>query len=471
MGATEAHYGLSPLTFLTRLAGFAGQPVNSASLNLFRFLFGLFMFVEAIRFLLHQWVDTYLLSSAVLFKYPGLEWVRLLPGDWLYIHFCLIALLAIMVALGVFYRLAIVALTLSFGYVFLLEQALYLNQYYLLLTISFLLCFMPAERGFSIDTTRRRESFECLIPFWNIAALRFQFEVMLIYAGIVKLNPDWLRGEPLTLWLKQRTDIPVIGSWLGTPGLGETASIAVIALHLIGAPLLLIRKTRLAVFLLYVPFHLANSMLFHIGLFPWITLAGTLLFFDPDWPLEIWRRYQGGRETIHETSPKVAMPYRASALTLTIIVVFLVSQVLIPMRAVFYPGRASWTGEGDWFAWRMKLDDKVCTSTFTVTDLENGLRRTVNPEDHLNARQLELLPSNPDMLLQFAQHLQLVTFKSAEPDQVEVRAEIYCALNGRQAQLLVDNNLDLTQVERSWRHYTWIQPLTVALRETNKASQ
>jgi hypothetical protein len=459
------------LSFLTRHAGFADQLVNSASLNLFRFLFGLFVFVEAIRFLLHRWVDTYLLNSTVLFKYLGLEWVQLLPGDWLYIHFGAIALLAIMVALGVFYRLAIVGLTLSFGYVFMLEQALYLNQYYLLLTISFLLCFMPAERGFSLDTIRRRESLECLIPLWNIAALRFQFEVMLIYAGIVKLNPDWLRGEPLTLWLNQRMDIPVIGSWLGTPGLGETASIAVVALHLIGAPLLLIRKTRLAVFLLYVPFHLANSMLFHIGLFPWITLAGTLLFFDPDWPLKVWHRYQGGREAIHETSPKVATPYRTSGLTLTIIIVFLVSQVLIPARALFYPGRASWTGEGDWFAWRMKLDDKACTSTFTVTDLETGRRTTVNPEDHLNARQLELLPSNPDMLLQFAQHLQRVRFKPAELDQVKVTARIYCALNGRQAQLLIDEHLDLAQVERSWRHYSWIQPLTVTLRETNNASQ
>lgn len=429
------------------------------------------MFVEAIRFLLHRWVDTYFLSSAVLFKYPGLEWVRLLPGDWLHIHFGAIALLAIMVALGVFYRLAIVGLTLSFGYVFLLEQALYLNQYYLLLTISFLLCFMPAERGFSLDTIRRRDPLECLIPFWNVAALRFQFEVMLIYAGIVKLNPDWLRGEPLTLWLNQRMDIPVIGPWLGTPGLGETASIAVVALHLIGAPLLLIRKTRLAVFLLYVPFHLANSMLFHIGLFPWITLAGTLLFFDPDWPLKIWRRYLGGHESIHQTLPKVPMHYRTSLLSQTVIIAFLALQVLIPMRALFYPGRASWTGEGDWFAWRMKLDDKVCTSTFTVTDLETGRRTTVNPEDHLNARQLEHMPSNPDMLLQFAQHLQRVRFKPAEFDQVKVTARIYCALNGRQAQLLIDENLDLTQVTRSWKHYTWIQPLIVPLRETNRSSQ
>jgi hypothetical protein len=429
------------------------------------------MFVEAIRFLLHRWVDTYFLSSAVTFKYLGLEWVQLLPSEWLYVHFGLIALLALLVALGLFYRLAIVCLTLSFSYVFLVEQALYLNQYYLLLTISFLLCFMAAERGFSLDTIRRRESLERSVPFWNIAALRFQFEVMLICAGIVKLNPDWLRGQPLTLWLNQRVDTPFIGPWLGTSGLGETASIAVIALHLIGAPLLLIRKTRLAVFLLYVPFHLANSMLFHIGLFPWITLAGTLLFFDPDWPLKVWCRYKDGHESINQTSPKVRMHYKTSPLTLTVIIAFLALQVLIPMRALFYPGRASWTGEGQWFAWRMKLDDKVCTSAFTVTDLATGRHIIVNPEDHLNARQLQLMPSNPNIVLQFAQHLERTTFKSSEVDQIEVRAKIYCGLNGRKAQLLVDDNLDLTQVVRSWRHYTWIQPLTVPLRDTNQASQ
>ena len=62
------------------------------------------------------------------------------------------------------------------------------------------------------------------------------------------------------------------------------ASYGVIALHLIGAPLLLFRRTRLYVIAIYFVFHLMNVVLFRIGIFPWMTMAATLLFLEPDWP-------------------------------------------------------------------------------------------------------------------------------------------------------------------------------------------
>jgi hypothetical protein len=330
---------------------------------------------------------------------------------------------------------------------------------------------MPAQRGFSVDSVLRGKPLESSVPRWNITVLRFQLEVMLIYAGLVKLNPDWLQGEPLGLWLSQRSDLPVIGPWLDTPGLAETASLAVIALHLIGAPLLLVRKTRLAVFLLYVLFHLANSMLFHIGIFPWITLAATLLFFDPDWPREIWLRLQDRIETTQETYGGRSTYFYVRPLTLAVIAIFLAFQVVFPMRAVFYPGRASWTGEGDWFAWRMKLDDKVCTSAFFIYNLETGQMKEADADDHLNERQIQLMVSNPDMLLQFVKYLERTVFTNSHPEKIEVRADISCALNGREAQSLVDENVDLTTKTRSWRHYDWILPLAVPLQEANHTRQ
>lgn len=448
----------------TRLFTAAGRPVCGASLNVFRFCFGLLIFAESTRFFLHHWIDDYLLSRPILFKYPGFEWVSLWPGNWLYVHFGLMAVLALMVALGLFYRLAIILLTLCFGYVFLLDQALYLNQYYLLLTLAFLLCFMPAERGYSLDSVRRRQPLISSVPLWNIQALRLQMELMLIFAGLVKVNPDWLRGEPLSLWLMQRSDIPLIGSWLSTPGLGQAASLVVIALHLVGAPLLLWRKTRLAVFLLYLLFHISNSWLFHIGLFPWITLAGTLLFFDPDWPRQIWR----GLENSHmpEFTQPVSKPFlfRVRSFTFLVLVIFFVLQVLVPMRGFLYPGRASWTGEGDWFAWRMKLDAKTCDSTFAVVDRKAGWRRDVDPKEILSKRQSELMTRNPDMILQFARYLERDAPEGADRDDFEVSARIFCSLNGREPQLLIDPDFDLTSADSSWRHYDWIEPLVVPLR-------
>jgi hypothetical protein len=112
----------------TGLLTAAGRPVCSSSLNFFRFCFGLLLFAESARFFLHNWIDDYYLSRPFLFKYWGFEWVSTPPGNWLYLHFGMMAILALMVALGLFYRLAIVLLTLSFSYVFLLDQALYLTN-------------------------------------------------------------------------------------------------------------------------------------------------------------------------------------------------------------------------------------------------------------------------------------------------------------------------------------------------------
>lgn len=459
MQAIAAREGQRPLSSCNRLVAFAGQPVDSSSLNLFRCLFGLLVFAESTRFFLHGWIDSYFLLPPVLFKYHGFEWVSAWPGNGLYWHFGLVAVLALMVALGLFYRLAIVGLTLGFGYVFLLDQSIYLNQYYLLLTLGFLLCFMPAERGFSLDTLRHNKPGTFTVPHWTILVLRIQFEIMLIWAGLVKLNPDWLQGEPLTLWLAERSDLPLVGSWLVMPGLGQSASIGVITLHLVGAPLLLLRKTRFAVFLLYLSFHLANSLLFQIGLFPWITLLGTLLFFEPDWPRQIWHRLQGNETRRAVTSAPVTATFRVLPVTVVVIAGFLALQIIIPMRGVFYPGRASWTGEGQWFAWRMKLDDKSCSGMFTVANRTTESEREIEPGDYLNKRQLELMWSNPDMVLQFAQFIESLELVYAKPEEIEVRADIGCSLNGRPAQLLIDKTVDLTNVRRSWAHYDWIQPL------------
>ena len=61
----------------------------------------------------------------------------------------------------------------------------------------------------------------------------------------------------------------------------------VIALHVLGAPLLFFKKTRLPIFIIYILFHISNHHTFDIGIFPWMTIAATTLFFNPGWP-RVW---------------------------------------------------------------------------------------------------------------------------------------------------------------------------------------
>jgi vitamin K-dependent gamma-carboxylase len=245
----------------------------------FRVMFGLIMLVECWRFWSNGWIERHYIAPQFLFKYYGFEWVERWPGDGMYWHFAVLAVLSLLILLGVLYRLAAVLFFFGFTYVFLLDQARYLNHFYLVILISFLLMLVPANRAWR-DT----------VPAWSVWLFRLQFEVMYIYAGIVKINADWLRLEPMGMWLARRDDWPLVGELFLQDWVVALASYGAIALHIIGAPLLLVKATRGWVMAIYFAFHLMNHFLFNIGIFPWVAMAGTLLFLDPDWPKQLAAR-------------------------------------------------------------------------------------------------------------------------------------------------------------------------------------
>ena len=55
-------------------------------------------------------------------SYPGFSWVQPCPGIGMYVHFSVLMLLALAVALGYYYRLAMSLFGLGLTYVFLVEQ-------------------------------------------------------------------------------------------------------------------------------------------------------------------------------------------------------------------------------------------------------------------------------------------------------------------------------------------------------------
>jgi hypothetical protein len=451
---------------LQRFVALAREPVDAASTGVFRIVIGLLMVGEAVRWLSRGWVEEQFLAPAFLFKYHGFEWVPSVSGTGLHLLFVAIIALATLVTVGLWYRLAVVGLFVSFGYVFLLNQAIYLNQYYLLLLCLLLLCVMPADREYSVRARRLAQASR-VVPRWSVWALRWQFEVMLVYAGLVKLNPDWLAGQPLSLWFAgYETRLATISTWLSVPGAAVAASYAVVLLHLVGAPLLLWRRTRLVVFGFYLVFHLTNAVLLKIGLFPWITLAGTLMFFDPDWPRVVATRL-GFPE-----SPPAPRPAPGDASVPTrpwvtpFLGVFFFVQLLAPLWHLVYPGDVAWTHEGSMFAWRMKLDDRRGTARFIVRDPATGRTWEVDPHDLLPPRQAEQVATNPDMVLQFAHYLAGSWERERAVPNVEVRARVMCSLNGREPALLIDPDRDLARVERTWRHYDWILPLAASAPAT-----
>ena len=150
------------------------------------------MFFSILRFAAKGWIYDLYVKPQFFFAYPGFEWLKPLGASGMYFVFAALALSFLMVMLGLFYRVSSVAAFLLFTYVELLDRSNYLNHYYFISIVSFLLCFLPAHRFFSLDVKRKPSLKITHIPFWMTAAIKLQLGMVYFFAGVAKINYDWL---------------------------------------------------------------------------------------------------------------------------------------------------------------------------------------------------------------------------------------------------------------------------------------
>jgi hypothetical protein len=73
--------------------------------------------------------------------------------------------------------------------------------------------FLPANCYFSVDWDEKKRFQK--IPRWNIDILKLLLAIVYVYAGLAKLNSDWLlEAMPLKIWLPNNSNLPLIGSLL-----------------------------------------------------------------------------------------------------------------------------------------------------------------------------------------------------------------------------------------------------------------
>lgn len=141
------------------------------------------------------------------------------------------------------------------------------------------------------------------------------------------------------------------------------------------------------------------------------------------------------------------------------IIVWFSFQILFPLRHLLYPGSPSWNEEGHRFSWQMKLRDKRARAVFTVLDPATGVEWDITPRDLLERHQAGKVASRPDMVLQYAHYIARLFDEQEGITDVEVRVRVCASLNGRPAQLLIDPDVDLMQIERNLAHADWVLPL------------
>lgn len=433
-----------------------GQPTDIAALVMIRIAFGAVMLWEVWRYFDKGWIRRYWIEPEFHFTYLGFGWVKPWPGDGMYFHFLLLGGLAIMIALGFAYRLATVLFFLAFTYTFLLEQARYLNHFYLVILFSFLLILVPAHRCASFDTRLGWTRPSDTVPTWAIWIFRFQLGVVYVYGGIAKLNGDWLAGEPMRMWLANRSGYPLIGGLLDSEPAVWAFVYGGILFDLAIVPLLLWPRTRNFAFGLAVLFHLLNAVVWSIGIFPWMAIAMTTIFFPASWPRSMLRLPVYG-EAIEDADQPASAKRFGAAILATVLAVFVVLQLLVPLRHWLYPGPVTWTEEGHMFAWRMKLRSRSGTTVFFVSDGASAGRR-IDPEDYLTGWQRDDMDTKPDLILQFVDLLKR-RYSEAGEESVRITAESKVSVNGRRPQRFIDPEFDLATAPRSLAHKAWIEPL------------
>lgn len=437
-----------------RLAGALYRPLDIAGLAVFRILFGLMMFAGTLRFIANGWIQKLYVEPDFFFKYWGFHWVEVWPEWGLYLHFSALAVLALFIALGFCYRLSIVMFFLGFAYAELMDVSNYLNHYYFITLLSGLMMFMPLHRAWSIDAWLRPRIRAVSLPAWNTYLLRFQVAMLYFYAGLAKLEPDWLLyAQPLNIWLTSKTDTPIIGLWLDELWVHYAMSWGAFLFDTFIIAFMLNRRTRPFAFCVILLFHFLTHVFFNIGMFPIIMVVSVLVFFSPNWPRRWLSRF-----------PRLAIPEASipplswgRGLAVTAFASYCAFQFLFPLRHLLYPGTVLWNEEGMRFSWKVMLREKVGLVTYDLHDPATGRRWSVSPGDYLNNYQEREFATQPDLILQLAHHI-ADDYARRGYENLEVRTTAWVSLNGRPARLLIDPTVDLAKQSDSFARKDWIQP-------------
>ncbi|NMH28086.1 HTTM domain-containing protein [Flavobacterium silvaticum] len=438
---------------------YLSEQTDAATLAFFRLAFGLLMLGGIIRFWSMGWIRKFYIDPIFHFTYFGFSWVKPI-GEWTHLLFVICGLSAVAVAIGWKYRFAIIVFFLSFTYIELMDKTTYLNHYYFVSVISFLLIFLPANTLFSVDSFKNGTF--ATVPKWTVDCIKLLLGIVYFYAGLAKLNSDWLfDAMPLRIWLPGNMDLPLIGSWLNKIWVQYAFSWIGAVYDLLVPFLLLNRKTRFPAFIVVVIFHLLTRILFPIGIFPYIMIVSTLIFFDA----KLHRRFLVWLSNLLRLQSALLVSDKnhitdfssTGKIKLVVVSLFLMFQLVFPFRYLLYPDELFWTEEGYRFSWRVMLMEKAGYTEFTVKDAKTGNQIHVNNSNFLTAFQLKQMAFQPDFILEYAHFLHDNYEKRGMADP-QVYCKSYVALNGRLSRPYINPTVNLAKESESWRHKSWILP-------------
>ncbi len=439
---------------MLRAAFFNGLLVDNAPLVVFRVLFGALMVAESFGAIATGWVREVFVEPPHTFPLMGFESLRVLHGPWMYGYFAVMGGLAAGVMLGLRYRASATGLALLWSCAYLAQKSHYNNHYYLAAVVSWGMVLAPAHLRASLDERRGRVQRVEVMPALVRQSFQLLLGVVFTYAAIAKLYPGWLEGDYLRVNLGSKGDRWPLGALVVQPWFQTFTIYSAILFDALVVPGLVWRRTRLLAFLGLVGFNLFNSVVFRIGIFPYMVLAWTVFFFDAATVLKCFRWLprlaSTGQHAAREVG-NVAWPVRAG------LFVFFAVQVLLPLRHFLIPGDVLWTDEGHRMSWRMMLRTRWGDFALTALDRDTGEAWPIELDRYLSPTQLRRAAVSPEYILQLARLI--------ERDHVaegRTNVALYCrwsrvSVNGGEPGPLIDPSVDLTRARWSpFGHDDWV---------------
>ena len=426
--------------------------IDNSALVVFRIIFGFLIALEAIGAIFTGWIQNSLIEPKQTFNFIGFDFLQPLPGDGMLYYYALMGLFGLLVMVGYKYRISIIAYGIMWTGVYLMQKSSYNNHYYLLMLLCIIMAFLPANRFAAVDSRKNPSLRSISMPRWCWLVIVLQMLIVYTYAAVAKLYPDWLNGSFPAVLMKSKQDYWLVGEFLQQQWVHYSIASFGLLFDLLVIPLLLWKKTRIFVFVVAIFFHLFNSFIFHIGIFPYLALAIALFFF-PSEKINKW--FLRNKKEYYNLNEIIIPSYRKPLLV--ILSGWFIVQISLPLRHHFFQDNVLWTEEGHRLSWRMMLRSKSGESSFKVVAAGSQDTIYVDKANYLSRKQLRAINSKPDLIWQFAQRLKKEY--SEEGKEVQVFVDSKVSVNGRPYRQFIDPKVDLAAEKwYHFKHHAWILP-------------
>jgi len=385
------------------------------------------------------------------FNFIGFDFLQPLPGNGMYYYYIVMGIFGFCVMIGYRYRIAMSAFFVMWSATYLMQKSSYNNHYYLTALLSFLMIFQPANKYLSVDAQRNPSIKSIAVPYWTSLILMLQIGLVYFFGGVAKIYPDWLQGIPARIFLSSKTSYPLVGDLFSTEWFPYVLSYGGLFFDLLIVPLLLFKKTRVFGFCLSVFFHLFNAIIFQVGIFPFLSLAFALFFFEPKTVHRIFLK-----KKVYYDKSEVFVPNFKKGFVFFLGVYFVI-QLVLPLRHWAIKENVLWTEEGHRLSWRMMLRSKSGYQNFIVLDKKTNQKETIWLPNYLSEKQRNVIGTKPDMIWQFSQRLKKEYKAKGQDIAVYVRGKI--RVNDKRYQPLINDTIDVASVKwNHLKHSEWLLP-------------